>query len=120
MNTVPLQDIPNQSVLTTLSNQSVQINAYQKRTGFFMDIYSDNVLVLAGIYCVNQSFCVMDVYLGFIGDFMWVDTFAQNVNPYYGGGLGTRFQLVYLAPADIPPTALFAGAESQEQVPSPQ
>jgi hypothetical protein len=122
VNTVLLQDVPNQSILTTLSNQQCQLNVYQKRTGLFMDIYANDFSepILAGVYCVNQVFCIMDAYLGFVGDFMWVDTLGQNANPYYGGGLGSRFQLVYLAPSDIPSTALFAGAESAEQVPAPQ
>jgi hypothetical protein len=120
MNTVPLQDIPDQSILITLNNQSCQINVYQKRTGMFMDLYSNNVLILGGIYCVNQTFAVMNVYLGFIGDFMWVDTLNLNANPIYGSGVGSRFQLVYLLPSDILPTALFAGAEANEQNPAPQ
>jgi hypothetical protein len=120
VNTIPLRDVPNQSILTTLSNQQVQLNIYQKRTGLFMDLYSSNALVLGGIYCVNQTFCVINVYLGFVGDFMWVDLQAQNANPEAGLGIGSRFQLVYLAPADIPSTALFAGPESAEQIPAPQ
>jgi hypothetical protein len=116
---VPTTDTANQSLLLTLNNQSCQINAYQKQTGFFLDLYVDNVLILGGVLCRNQCFLIMNIYLGFVGDLMWVDTQNQNADPVVGGGIGTRFQLVYLLPADIPVTALFAGQESAEQNPVP-
>lgn len=116
---VPTNDIANQTILTTLNNQTCQLNLYQKRTGFFMDLYVSNALVLGGVLCRNQCFLVMNVYLGFVGDFMWVDTQGQNADPIVGGGIGTRFQLVYLFPSDIPTTALIAGLEASEQNPPP-
>ena len=117
--TVPTTDVASQTLFITLNNQGCQLNLYQKRTGFFMDLYVSNALILGGILCRNQCFLLMNVYLGFVGDFMWVDTYGQNADPIVGGGIGTRFQLVYLYPADIPATALFAGQESAEQNPAP-
>jgi hypothetical protein len=119
MQTVPLSDIANQTIFITLNNQNCQINAYQKRTGFFIDLYVANQLILGGMLCRNQSFLILNVYFGFIGDFMWVDTQNQNADPVVGGGIGSRFQLLYFFPSDIPPTALFAGQESGEQNPTP-
>ena len=43
---------------------------------------------------------VRDLYLGFVGDFIWFDTQGSS-DPIYMG-LGSRFILVYLAPADLP------------------
>lgn len=116
---IPTTDVPSQTLFTTLNNQACQLNLYQKRTGFFADLYAANTLLLGGALCRNQCFLVMDVYLGFVGDLMWVDTQGQNADPEVGLGVGTRFQLVYFFPSDIPPTALFAGPESAEQNPLP-
>ena len=102
---VPLQAVPNQSVTTTLNGQQCQINVYQKAYGLYADLYVNNALVVGGVRCLNQTLMVMDAYLGFSGDLMFIDNQGSS-DPTYTG-LGARFSLVYLAPADIPATSLY-------------
>ena len=49
--------------------------------------------------CLNQEPLLQESYLGFSGDLVWVDTMGTD-DPIYTG-LGTRFQLAYLEPADL-------------------
>ena len=102
MEIVPLQALPNQSVLTILNGQQTHLNVYQKRTGLFLDIFVGNNLILSGVRCVNLTLMVMDAYLGFVGDLTWLDN-QGNQNPDFTG-LGGRYSLIYLLPSDIPPT----------------
>ena len=102
MQIVPLQaGVPNQTLTTTLGDQSVQINLYQKATGLFLDLYLlPGTLVLAGALCRNLRPIVISPYLGFIGDLMFADLRGAQ-DPDYTG-LGERYILSYLTAADIP------------------
>lgn len=97
---VPLQSIPNQMVTVTLANQICQVNVYQLETGLFMDLYVGNVLIVAGVICENINRIVRDAYLGFIGDFIFMDTQGTS-DPIYTG-LGERWPLLYLEASDLP------------------
>lgn len=97
--TVPVQAVPNQTLSVQLANQACQLNIYQKTFGLFMDVYVNNVLVLAGALCENKNKIIRNLYFGFVGDFIWVDTQGTN-DPYYTG-LGARYLLVYLETSDL-------------------
>lgn len=105
MQIVPLSSVPNQTVNITLSNQSCQINLYQKSTGLYFDLIVNGAPnpTVCGVICQNANRLVRYGYLGFIGDFCFLDT--QNLvtpaDPVYTG-LGSRFDLAYLLPSDIP------------------
>ena len=107
MQIVPLQAIPNQAVLVTLNSQNTQINVYQKSTGLFVDVYLNNGPdpIVAGVLGENLRLIIMSAYLGYSGDFMFLDNQGSD-DPFYSG-LGARFSLVYLAPSDIPSTSLY-------------
>jgi hypothetical protein len=96
---VPLQPIASQTIQTTLSGQNVQLNVYQKSTGLFIDVYSNNDLVIGGVVCNNQNLIVRDTYFGFAGDFAFVDNLGST-DPYYTG-LGSQYSLTYLEPSDL-------------------
>lgn len=50
--------------------------------------------------CLNQKRLLLNrQYLGFVGDFMFIDTQGQD-DPQYTG-LGTRWQLIYIEAADL-------------------
>jgi hypothetical protein len=106
MQIVPLQPVPSQTVQAQLNGQSCTINVYQKRgegpTGgaLYIDLYVASVLIIGGVICQNLNRIVRDSYLGFIGDMAFLDTIADT-DPYYTG-LGSQYQLAYLAPADLP------------------
>lgn len=96
---IPLKQIPNQAVSVQLDGQDCQINVYEKFFGLFLDLYVSNVLIIGGCLCLNLNRIVRSAYLGFSGDLGFWDT-QGNSNPYYTG-VGARFQLVYLTPADL-------------------
>ena len=96
---IPLQQIPNQSILVQLNGQNCQINVYEKFFGLFLDLYVSNSLIIGGCLCLNLNRIVRSAYLGFIGDLGFWDTQGDS-NPYYTG-VGARFQLVYLTEAEL-------------------
>jgi hypothetical protein len=105
MQVVPLQPVPNQTLQIVLASQNCQINVYQAPGGMFMDLLVNDEPVRLGIPCQNLNRVVRSLYLGFSGDMVWNDTQPDPVlgaqDPFYSG-LGSRFQLVYLAASDLP------------------
>ena len=101
MQIVPIQPVPNQNVFVTLGGQPCKISLYQKRYGFYCDLYVNNVLIIAGVLCENLNRLVRDLYLGFIGDLCFIDN-LDNSDPVYTG-LGTRYSLAYLETTDLLP-----------------
>jgi hypothetical protein len=99
MQIVPLQPVANQRLEVTLNNQPCTIEITQYNYGLFLTLSVSGTLVLAGCICLNLVRIVRDAYLGFSGDCLFVDT-QGNSNPIFGG-LGSRFQLVYLEPSDL-------------------
>lgn len=95
MQIIPIQSLANQTLTCYLGGQQTSLNIYQKSTGMFMDVYVGNTLIIGGVICLNQRNIVRDAYLGFIGDFFWVDTYGTGSDPTYTG-LGTQFQLWYV------------------------
>ena len=96
---IPLQAVPSQAVSVTLGTQISQINVYQKLPGLFIDLYVDNVLVIGGVICQNLNRIVRSAYLGFSGDLAFIDN-QGDTDPVFTG-LGTRYSLAYLSPADL-------------------
>lgn len=99
MQVIPLQAVPSQAVMATLAGQLVQVNAYQKAYGLFVDLYLNNVLLLAGVIAQDRTFIVRSTYLGFEGDLFFTDTMG-SADPTYEG-LGTRYQLTYAEPIEL-------------------
>lgn len=103
MQIVPLQTLPNQTVLVQLNDQPCTIEVVQMAFGLFMTVYVGTTLIVASVLCENLNRIVRSAYLGFSGDLAFADT-QGVVNPSYTGlgGPDARWQLVYLAPEDIP------------------
>lgn len=97
---VPLQPFPNQTLQVQLANQACTLNVYQYDYGLFMDVYVGASLIVAGVICQNVNRIVRSAYLGFTGDFIFVDT--QGITDPVYTGLGSQYQLVYLEEADLP------------------
>ena len=100
MQTVPIQAVANQTLQVQLGTQACSLNIYQQTYGLYVDVYVNNVLIIAGVIAENLNRIVRSVYLGFVGDFAFVDTQGSS-DPIYTG-LGDRYQLIYLEPADLP------------------
>lgn len=105
MQIVPLRPLPNQTLQVQLGNQPCTLDVYQTLYGLFMNVYVGATLIIAGVICQNRNRIVRSAYLGFAGDLAFVDLQAGGggdpaADPVYIG-LGARFQLVYLAEADL-------------------
>jgi hypothetical protein len=109
---IPLSAVPAQSLSASLNGQSVGLSIYQLGIPPVADLYVD--LSSGGAPIVNcrraraysgstteaPPFLLLDAqYWGFEGDFLFIDT-QGDADPMYSG-LGTRWQLVYYAPADL-------------------
>lgn len=97
---VPLRPLPSQTVTVTLANQSCRIDVYQKSFGLYMDLYVSDVLIVGGVLCQNLNRIVRSIYLGFVGDFCFLDD-QGDASPDYTG-LGSRFNLAYLSADELP------------------
>jgi hypothetical protein len=103
MQTVPLNPISNQNLQVQLNNQACTISIVQMAYGLFMTLQIGSALIVSNVLMQNLNRIVRDAYLGFIGDFVMVDTQGSQNPDYTGlGGPNARYQLIYLAPADLP------------------
>ena len=109
---VPVQAVPNQTLQVQVGGQACTLNVYQLAFGLFMDVYIGSTLIIAGVICLNATLIVRSAYLGFSGDFEWLDTenLTTPSDPVYTA-LGTRFQLVYLTADEIAALNLPTGVE---------
>lgn len=101
MQIIPLQPVPAQTINVLLADQVTTLTIHQKSTGIFMDVYVGTALVIGGVLCENLNRIVRSLYLGFVGDFAFIDNEGTD-DPVYTG-LGSRFSLAYLDAADLPP-----------------
>jgi hypothetical protein len=99
MQTIPLIDTPSQSLRVLLASQSCRIDVRQFGASLYLDLYVSDVLIVGGVVCRNLGEIVLNDYLGFVGDLMFVDT--QGASDPASPGLGTRFLLVYVEQADL-------------------
>jgi hypothetical protein len=108
MLTIPLQAIPNQTLQCQVNGQNCTITIQQYAYGLFFSLQVGTELIVSSVPCLNLVFLVRFAYLGFIGDFVFVDTQGTS-NPIYTA-LGSRCQLVYLTPAEVAEYAAVAAA----------
>jgi len=99
---VPLNAVPSQTLHIVLSGQNCTLNIYQSFWGLFCDVFVNNSPIIQGVLCLNANYIVRSIYLGFTGDLAFYDTQGTS-DPTYTG-LGSRFQLFHLVPADLPTT----------------
>lgn len=99
MQIVPLRPLPSQTVTISLANQTTQITVSQTDYGMFIDIAVNNSTIINGVLCEDRNRIVREAYLGFIGDFTFIDN-QGLADPVYTG-LGSRFNLAYLEVADL-------------------
>jgi hypothetical protein len=99
MQSISIQALANQQLQCQLGTQAVTLNIYQFQYGLFMDVLVSGNIIVSGVICQNLNRIVRDAYLGFLGDFIWVDTLGTS-DPVFTG-LGARWQLVYLSQSDL-------------------
>lgn len=99
MRIIPIQPVPAQVVGVQLANQPCKIALFQRLSGFYCDLYVNGELVIGGVLCLNINRIVRSLYLGFVGDLIFIDNEGTS-DPDYTG-LGTRFSLAYLELSDL-------------------
>jgi len=99
MQVIPIQPEASQTLQTQVGAQNVVINLYYKNgQGLFCDFISNGTVLVTGVIARDVVPLISADYLGFAGNFMFVDTQGAN-DPDYSD-LGTRYQLVYLTAAE--------------------
>lgn len=96
---IPISALPNQSFQVQLANQPCTIDISQTAYGLFFGLYVGSTQIITSVICENLNRLVRSVYLGFIGDFVFLDTQGSD-DPVYTG-LGTRWLLIYLEQSDL-------------------
>lgn len=113
MQIVPLTDAPNQTLQIVLGGQNCAI-AIDSMNGsdptdlllsteydwLAFTLVSNGIDITTNASCLNlKRLLINRQYLGFVGDFMFVDT-QGALDPEWEG-LGTRWVLLYLEAADL-------------------
>lgn len=97
---VPVQPVANQTFQVQLGGQACTLNIRQLAYGLFMDVIVNSAAIISGVVCENLNRIVRNSYLGFTGDFVFLDTQGET-DPVYTG-LGSQYLLVYLEEGDLP------------------
>lgn len=102
---VPLDAVASQTLSINLGGQACLISVYtlgvDPDAHLYMDLNVNGAPIVQGRVCRNENrVLVSKDYLGFLGDFMFVDI-AGDTDPAYAG-LGIRYQLLYLLESEIP------------------
>jgi hypothetical protein len=97
---VPTQPVPNQTFSVLVGGQSCQITLATRSDGlFYFSLAVNNTPVVENVTCENANRLVRYAYLGFIGDFWFLDQQGTD-DPVYTG-LGSRWLLEYIEASDI-------------------
>lgn len=99
MQIIPLAAVAAQTLKVVLGQQNCVLNVYQKSTGMYLDVTLEGEVILTGVLARDRVRCIRQAYLGFVGDLAFMDTQGTE-DPVYSG-LGSRWVLMYLEPADL-------------------
>jgi len=94
-----LTDAASQTFSSTFNGQNVQISLNTQTTGMYFSLSMGGNAIVQAKACVNTALLINQDYSGFQGDFAFVDTQGQTAPSFQG--LGSRYQLVYLAPGNF-------------------
>ena len=113
MQVVPLEALPSQTLQIVLGGQNCALSVYTldgydytdptlgtPNTNVYLDFAYNGIDVTETQICFNKKRLLINrQYLGFVGDFMFVDT--QGTNDPQFAGLGSRYVLLYLSASDL-------------------
>lgn len=98
---IPLAPVPSQTLGVSLDGQNCTLSVFQRGAEVYMSLAVDGTSVLTTKACrTDIRLLLASRYLGFRGDFVFVDTQGDGAQPDYAG-FGTRWALLYLTPADV-------------------
>lgn len=91
---IPLEPIPSQTLNIVLAGQNCQLALNTLATGMYFTLTADGESICINTICRNVAQLLLDRgYLGFVGDFTFVDQ-VGDADPVYTG-LGSRWLLLY-------------------------
>ena len=96
---VPTKPLPNQTFEVVLYGQNCSISLRQLNDNLYFSLTVNDVVHATNVICRNAAPLVQAKYLGFLGNFLFVD-FRGDLDPTYDG-LGDRYFLVYLSESDL-------------------
>ncbi|CND00962.1 Uncharacterised protein [Yersinia frederiksenii] len=99
MRTVSIEPLKSQSISVSLGGQQCGIRLIQRESFMYMDLTSNGVPLIQGVPCLYGNKMVGYKYLGFVGDFVFIDNVGQS-DPEWNG-LGSRFDLYYIEESDL-------------------
>lgn len=100
MMTVPTAAVAAQSFGIVLAGQNCNMSIQQLNDSLYLSLQVSGGQILTNRVCLDRCLLVGDeAYRGFVGELMWIDT--QGTDAPQAGGLGTRWQLIYLETADL-------------------
>lgn len=110
---IPVSAVPSQNFQVVLAGQNCAISLYTMdgydytdptlntpNKNLYFDLSYNGIDVTNAQICLNQKRLLINrQYLGFVGDFMFVDT-QGTTDPQYAG-LNTRYVMIYLEASDL-------------------
>ncbi|EPF2606912.1 phage baseplate plug family protein [Yersinia enterocolitica] len=99
MRTVSIEPLKSQSISVSLGGQQCEIRLIQRESFMYMDLTSNSIPLIQGVPCLYGNKMVGYKYLGFIGDFVFIDN-AGRSDPEWSG-IGSRFYLYYIEESDL-------------------
>lgn len=91
---IPLEPIPSQTLNMVLAGQNCQLAVSTLATGMYFTLTADGRSICINTICRNIARLLLDRgYLGFVGDFAFVDQ-QGDADPQFAG-LGSRWLLLY-------------------------
>lgn len=104
---IPIQPVPNQTVLCVLSGQNCQIAIYLRGENIYVDLNSNGTDMCVGCIALNAvPLDACNSYDGFQGNLYFID--LQGVDDPLYTGFGSRWVLVYLTADEVLETAFAA------------
>ena len=98
---IQLSAVSIQRLAITLEGQACSIEARQNGRHLYLSLWKNDEMILGQRVCRDRSLMLTGArYRGFSGDLMWID--GQGFDDPQWTGLGSRWTLVYITPAEFP------------------
>lgn len=99
MITVSILPEKSQSISVDLAGQQCVIRLIQRPSYIYMDLTVNGTPIIQGVPCLYGNKMVRYSYLGFSGDFTFIDNDGESA-PYWEG-LGSKYTLYYIEESEL-------------------
>ncbi|EBZ2755988.1 hypothetical protein D9P18_12935 [Salmonella enterica subsp. enterica serovar Pomona] len=99
MITVSILPEKSQSISVDLAGQQCVIRLIQRPSYIYMDLTVNGIPIIQGVPCLYGNKMVRYSYLGFSGDFTFIDNDGES-DPYWEG-LGSKYTLYYIEESEL-------------------